>query len=535
MGTLRAARALLAILLALAAPLTAQAGSLTLLGAGSPSAGFNTWRYNGFTGQTPNKIYTAHATKTRQLYYKTDYIMAPSDRCVVWFDAYAVVAGSEVTAAAYNVIRMSVQGVTSTPVNFSASRTKTLTSGQVLAVSDEFTVASLGITTFPAQIKLKGVGSTAGGATDVTLDRGVMNSNVGGGVISGDISGYYQDPGDSSDVNQVDTVGPFTVIPSGAVGANVHFPSGIICRTTGTQQSLIALVDSIGDGYFAFNWDPTVANSGGLIRAAAWNAQKPLFMHGVYGSEPNNFAGAKSIASIQAQYSGSRLFTAGIAQSNANQFNGVNSLATIQATNATVWSTLADASHGGARPVYASQVTIPNETSTAGATTYPSQSKFAGGPAYFEAYNTWLDGKGPAGDNTVQGILGYPGLYDAAQSNKITVVNKSWTLGTTVGAGAGTLRLNGSVAPLPGEGIWIGGTGGEGVLVNTVSVVTPGSVWDVTLYGTQSTSSNVGNTVNAHTSGVAVQVSYQPIDRIHPTQNAHAMVAGAWAGTAPFD
>jgi len=547
---MRALRLFLALALAcaLATPAAAQwrpggmvgKGGLRSFAAVAPPPTMLTYRYAGFTGQTPNATYTTNSTKTRQLYYLTDAVMSPSDSCAVWFDAWAF-TGSEVNGAAYNVIRMSVQapatGAT-TPVTFSAGRTVTVASGAQRTFSDEFTASSLGFSYFtPGTIlRFKGVGSTAGSVTDVTRDRGVMNGPGGAAVISGDLSGYYQDPGDGSDTNQVDTFGPWSSIPAGAVGANVHFPSGIVCRTTSTANPILSVVDSLGDGYLAFSFDPAKADSGGLIRAAAWAAQKPLFTFGRYGTKPSQFS-TKTLALVQAQYSSSRLFSSVIQQNFTNEFDGIKTLATIESEMVTLWGNLADAGGpGGARPVYAFNMVIPNQTSTAGATTYPSQTKYAGGPAYFEAYNTWLAGKGPGGDNTVQGVLAWTGMYDPAQSNKITVIGTSWTLVTGVSSGATTLRLSGGTAPQPGDGLWIGGTGAEAVMVNTVSVVTPGSVWDVTLYATTNTQQNIGGaTAAAHSSGVTVSASYQPFDLAHFTQNGHALMKATLVGAAPFN
>lgn len=498
-----------------------------------------TWRYVGFTGQVPNTTWTTNSTKSSQLYRLPDWIMSDSDQVVVWWDNWAF-TGSEVNGPTHVIDKVSIEinGV-AVPVTFSASRTKSMAAGDALVVSDAIPASSFGLTYIPRGTAawIKGVGHTTGVVSDLTRDRGIMNAAGGGAIISGSICGYYQPPGDSTDTNQVDTTGAWNIgaitTGGGAVATNVHLPSGIIGRTTSTAQPMVALVDSLGDGYLAFNFNGS-SDTGGMLRAAAWTAQKPYFTIGKFGSKPSQYS-TKSSAMAQAQYSSSRLFYAGILENLANEFDGVNTIAAIETTVQAIWTVLADATHGGARPVYAFEVVIPNQTSTAGATTYPSQTKFAGGPAYFEAFNTWLATKGPAGDNTVQGILAWTGMFDAANSNKITVISKSWTLGTTISSGATVLRLNGASAPIAGEGVWLGGAGAEAAMVGSVAVVTPGSVWDATLYATANTSLNLsGATANGHTSGAAVNASYQPFDLAHFTQNGHSAVATSYAGTAPF-
>lgn len=498
-----------------------------------------TYRYVGFTGQFPNETWTTNATKNYQLYRLFDVIMSPCDQIAVWWDN-AAFTGSEDNGPTHIIDKVSVEinGV-AVAVEFSGVRNKTLSAGNQLVYSDLLDASDFGLTFFtPGMgVWIKGVGHTTGTVTDLTRDIGVMNGPSGGAVISGAISGYYQSPGDNTDLNQVDTAGAWDIgsitTGGGAVATNVHFPSGIVGRTTADAEPLIALVDSLGDGYIGKIFDGTT-NTGGALEQAAWNAGKAFFRLGRYGTAPTNMS-TKTTTMVEAQYSSSRLFYGGIQQNFTNLFDGINTLASIQAVAAAMWSLLADASHGGARPVYAMEMVIPNQTSTAGATTYATQTKYAGGPAYFEAYNTWLAGKGPAGDNTVQGILPWAPMYSAANANKITELNRAWTLGTTVSSGASTIRLNGSLTPIEGEGLWIGGAGAEAVMINEVTVVTPGSVWDVTLYATSNTNLNIGGaTANGHTAGAAINASYQPFDLAHFTHNGHKAIAAALVGVGPF-
>lgn len=501
---------------------------------------YNTYRQVGITGQQANKTWTTNATKNYQLYRHYDRIMADCDRLTVWWGQWCQQSNTEVSTglATYNIVRVSVEiPGAPTPVvalTFSGGRTKAITTGQDLITADELTPAAFGLAKFSADtpIFIKGIGFTTGTVTDTTRDRGLYNGAGFTFPVTGTIYGYYQSPGDNTDVNQVDTAGAWNIgaitTGGGAVPAAIHVPTGIIGRTTASQVSLIAIVDSVGDGYQAFNFDST-NGYGGFVRQAAWNKKLPLFMHGTFGSVISAFGGTRSTALIQAQYGSSRIFSAGLQQTITNDA-GLG-LAAMQSASQTLWGVIADAANG-ARPVYACNVLYTSQSTSDGNTSYAGQTQFSPGQTtVLEAYNTWLSTK--VGDGTIVAQLPYA-WYSSGNSNKLTVPGKTFITVGSNGAGATTIRITGTTAPVVGEGLAFPASNmADAFIVATVGVVN-GTTWDVTKYNTVNTQLDLPNTFAAHAGSVAVAASGSPLDNIHQVQAYHALQATSLSGVGPF-